>query len=166
MGDILLGRVSKIICRIAPMKTPLVTSLSRDTTAGSFDITDICPGSYCWKHHQCCFRKLEMAFFFHLFFIFLLEYSCFTMLCQFLLYSKVHQLYVYIYSLFFGFPSRLSYCRTFLVLYSRLSLVIYFIHSISSVYMSIPISQFIPLPFPFVSIRLFSISVSLFLLCK
>ena len=27
----------------------------------------------------------------------LLEYNCFTMLCQFLLYNKVNQLYVYIY---------------------------------------------------------------------
>ena len=32
----------------------------------------------------------------------------------------------------------------FIFLYSRFSLVIYFIHSINSVYMSIPISQFIP----------------------
>ena len=54
----------------------------------------------------------------------------------------------------------------FPVLYSRFSLVIYFIHSINSVHMSIPISQFIPPPHPpaLVSIRLFSMSVSLFLL--
>ena len=43
--------------------------------------------------------------------IFLLEYSCFTMLCQFLLYSKVNQLYVYVYPLFFGFPSHLGHHR-------------------------------------------------------
>ena len=54
-------------------------------------------------------------------------------------------------------------------LYSRFLLVIYFIHI--SVYMSIPISQFIPPPppppfSPLVSIRLFSTSVSLFLPCK
>ena len=52
-------------------------------------------------------------------------------------------------------------------LYSRFLLVIYFIHI--SVYMSIPVSRFIP-PTPhfptLVSIRLFSTSVSLFLLCK
>ena len=41
----------------------------------------------------------------------LLEYSCFTMLCQFLLYSKVNQLYVYIYPPFFGFPSHLGHHR-------------------------------------------------------
>ena len=34
---------------------------------------------------------------------FLLEYSCFTMLCQFLLHSKVNQLYVYTYPLFLDF---------------------------------------------------------------
>ena len=66
------------------------------------------------------------------------------MLHQFLLYSEVE------------FP----------VLYSRFSLVIYFIHI--TVYMSIPISLFIPPPRPphLVSIRLFSASVSLFLPCK
>ena len=36
---------------------------------------------------------------------FLLEYSCFTVLCYFLLYHKVDQPSVYIYSLFFGLPS-------------------------------------------------------------
>ena len=36
--------------------------------------------------------------------------------------------------------------QKFPVLYSRFSLVIYFMHSINSVYMSIPISQFIPPP--------------------
>ena len=40
---------------------------------------------------------------------FLLEYGCFTMLCKFLLYSKMNQLYIYIYPLFFGFPSHLSH---------------------------------------------------------
>ena len=34
-------------------------------------------------------------------FFFLLEYSCFTMLCYFLLYSKVNQLQVQIYILSF-----------------------------------------------------------------
>ena len=56
-----------------------------------------------------------------------------------------------------------------LFLYSRFLLVIYFIHI--SVYMSIPISQFIPPPPPsqfppLASLRLFSTSVSLFLPCK
>ena len=43
------------------------------------------------------------------FFKFLLEYTCLTMLCQFLLYSKMNQLYIYIYPLFFGFPSHLGH---------------------------------------------------------
>ena len=33
------------------------------------------------------------------------------MLCYFLLYSKVNQLYIYIYSLFFSFPSHLGHHR-------------------------------------------------------
>ena len=48
---------------------------------------------------------------------------------------------------------------------SRFVLAIYFIYS--SVYMSIPISQFIPPPLsPLVTISLFSTSVTLFLFCK
>ena len=43
----------------------------------------------------------------------LLEYNCFTMLCQFLLYNKVNQLYVYIYphipSLCASLPPSLSH---------------------------------------------------------
>ena len=53
------------------------------------------------------------------------------------------------YKIYFTFrsPRALStelYSRFYAVeLYSRLSLVVYFIHSINSVYMSVPISQFI-----------------------
>ena len=64
-------------------------------------------------------------------FKFLLEYSCLTMLYSFLLYSKVNQLYIYIYPLFFRF-FHLGHHRSlsrFPVLNSRLSLVIYFIHN-------------------------------------
>ena len=46
------------------------------------------------------------------------QYSCFTMLGQLILYSKVSQLYVYIYPLFFGFPSHSGHHRTL----SRVSL--------------------------------------------
>ena len=42
---------------------------------------------------------------------FLSEYSCFIMFCQFLVYSRVDQLYVYIYPFFFGFPSYLGHHR-------------------------------------------------------
>ena len=46
----------------------------------------------------------------HIYFIyfsnqFLLEYSCFTMLYQFLLNRKVNHPYIYIYALHFGLPS-------------------------------------------------------------
>ena len=39
---------------------------------------------------------------------FLSEYSCLTMLCYFLLYRKVNQLYIYTCPLFFEFPSHLG----------------------------------------------------------
>ena len=76
--------------------------------------------------------------------------SCFTMLCWFLLYSKENQLHVDIYPLFFwiSFPFRSpqnTEQSSFLVLYRRFSLVIYFIHTIISLYTSIPTSQFTPL---------------------
>ena len=114
-------------------------------------------------------------------YIFLLEYNCFTILYQFLLYNEVHQLYVYIYALPLVLPS----CTLLLrqppippswvitehqtelpVLYGRFPLAIYFTHG--SVYMSIPISQFIPFPLPPspVSTHPFSTSPSLFLPCK
>ena len=51
--------------------------------------------------------------------------------CWFLLYSKVNQLHVYIYPLFFGFPSHLCHHKArveFPVLCYRSLLVIYFIH--------------------------------------
>ena len=118
---------------------------------------------------------ISAIFYFHLYFLhfylflLLLEYSCFIMLGQFLLYSKVNQLYIYIQPLIFVFASYLGQHRALSlvpVLYSRFSLVTYFLHSIDSIYMSVPISQFIPPPTsPLVSI-LFCKSVSLSLLCK
>ena len=87
------------------------------------------------------------------------EYSWFTLLCQFLLYRKVSQPYVYIYPLCFGFPSYLDLHRELsrlLCVIQQISLVTYFVHMISSVCTSVPISQL-------VSICLFSMSVSLFL---
>ena len=72
----------------------------------------------------------------------------------------------YSFFLFFEFLTFIL----FIFLYSRFLLVIYFIHI--SVYMPIPISQFITPPPPprrfppLVSLCLFSTSVSLFLPCK
>ena len=45
------------------------------------------------------------------FFLSLLEYICFTLLCRFQLYCKVYQPYVYMYPLFFGFPSQFGHQR-------------------------------------------------------
>ena len=88
-----------------------------------------------------------------------------TMLYYFLLCSKVNQLYVYIYSLFFRFVSHLSHHRgQRRVPCARFSLVVYFMHSINSVYMSIPISQFIPPHPPFllgIHTSVFSIYVTI-----
>ena len=79
---------------------------------------------------------------------FLLAYNCFIM-CQFLLYNEVNQLYVYIYPLPLGplshiplpHPTHLGHHRA-PVLYSRFPQAIYFTHG--SVCMSNLISQFIP----------------------
>ena len=84
----------------------------------------------------------------------------------------MNQLCVDIYPLFFwiSFPFKSpqnTEQSSVPLLYRRFSLVIYFIHSIISVYTSILISQFIPLHlFPLGIRTLSSMSVSLFLLCK
>ena len=59
----------------------------------------------------------------------LAQHSCFTMLCQFLLYSKVNQLYyTYIPCFWIAFPfSSPQSTEQFPVLYIRVSLAIYFI---------------------------------------
>ena len=97
-----------------------------------------------------------------------LEYICLTTLCLFLLYSKVNQPYLYIH-LFSGFPYHLGHysvlSRVPCAIYSSFSLIIYFIHSISGIYMAVPISQFnLPLPFGIYTLVLHT--ASLFLLCK
>ena len=68
----------------------------------------------------------------------LFEWSYFTILCLLLLYSKVNQLYVHIYPLFFwiSFPFRsLQSTVELLVLHGRFWVVTYFIHH--GIYMSI-----------------------------
>ena len=49
----------------------------------------------------------RFLFFFKFYFI--LEYSWFTMLCYFQMYSKVTRLYIYIYPFFFSFFSYIGY---------------------------------------------------------
>ena len=59
---------------------------------GSFNFTLIHVAVQFSQHtYLLSFLKLKKIF------MSLLEYNCFTMLCQFLLYNKVNQLYVYIY---------------------------------------------------------------------
>ena len=67
---------------------------------------------------------------------FLLEFGCFIMLGELLLYSKVNQLHVHIHPLFVTEEHWVELP----LLHSRFSLIICFIHS--SAYMSIPASQF------------------------
>ena len=81
-----------------------------------------------------------------IFVYFLLEYSCFTTLCQFLLYSKVNQLSEYIYTLFFGFPSNFSHHRALNRVRAIQQVVISYLFYTWQCYMSISISQFIPPP--------------------
>ena len=101
----------------------------------------------------------------------LLEYNCFIMLFEFLLYSKVNRLHVYILSplfwISFPFKSPQSTEQSSLCYAVRFSFLICFIHSRVYICMSIPISQSSQLSPPLlVSICLFSTSGSLFLLCK
>ena len=58
------------------------------------------------------YKNFIVALFFKIFIgvQFLLEYR-FTMLCQFLLYSKMNQLYIYIYPLFFRFFFHIGHYR-------------------------------------------------------
>ena len=102
------------------------------------------------------------------FILFLLEYSWFTVLCQFLLYSIVTQSYIYIH-FFLLFSSIMFYPKRFdivPVLYNRASLLN---HSKWNNFASInPNSPSIPpLPHsPLAPTSLFSMSMSLFLFCR
>ena len=81
-----------------------------------------------------------------IFFTFLLAYCCFTLLLVSSVPQSESAIRVHIFP-HVGFPSHLSRCRAlsreFPVLYSRILLVIYFTHSLNSIYMSVPISQFL-----------------------
>ena len=95
--------------------------------------------------------------------LFLLERSCFTMLHCLLLYSKVNQPYICVCVCVCVYISP-QQSTEFPVLFCRFSFIFCFVHS--SVYMSVPVSQFTP-PFPhLVSTCLFSTIVSLLLLWK
>ena len=102
-------------------------------------------------------------------YFFQLKYSCFTMLCQFLLYSKVNQIsmYIYIPSFWISFPFRSPQSIKQSSLCSTVGS-----HQLSTLYVIVYICQSQsrnsshPAFPPLVSIHLFSTSVSLFLPCK
>ena len=96
----------------------------------------------------------------------LLEYDCFTMVCQFLLYNKVNQLYIYIHphiSSLLHLPPTLpipplqvvtEHRADLLVLCDCFPLAFYF--TFGSVYMSMPLSHFVFIICPRVlSVRFF-----------
>ena len=90
------------------------------------------------------------------------QHNCFTVMLSFLLYSKVNQLYVYVYLLFwisFPFKSPRS-TEEFALLHSRFSSVIYFTRNINSVCMSVLISQFIPSHCYFLYLASWNITIS------
>ena len=92
------------------------------------------------------------------------------MLCQFLLYSKVNQLYVYLYPLFFGSLSHLghyrelsqrSLCNTIGTHYLIIYLIIYFIPALFFNYSAtcLPISPLFWISFPFRSLQRIELEV-------
>ena len=118
----------------------------------------------------CGYAHFQAFFFFSVIFKkFLLEYSCFTISCQFLLCSEVNELYVYIYPLLFGFPSHLGHHRALSRVPCALQqvLISYLFYTQQCIYVNpnLPIHH-TPLFPTSVSICLLSTSMSLFLLCK
>ena len=102
------------------------------------------------------FSVFSLFVLFHVFFFLtsLLEYNCFTMVCQFLLYHKVNQLYINMYphiSSLLHLPPTLripplqvdtKHRAGLPVLCGCFPLAIYF--TFGSVYMSMPLSHFVP----------------------
>ena len=96
----------------------------------------------------------------------LLEYNCFTVVCQFLLYNKVNQLYIYIYphvSSLLRLPPTLPIPPLYVVTKHRADLpvlcgcfplAIYF--TFGSICKSMPLSHFVPACFEEIILWLFS----------
>ena len=99
-----------------------------------------------WIENWTCHFELfqDQSFFFINFYwsIGTLQY------CQFLLYRKMKHSYIYIYPLTFGFPSQSGYHSAFSRVSQAIQYII-FIHNISSVYVLISISHFLPTLFSF-----------------
>ena len=102
----------------------------------------------------CSTSDLAPSVLFWFFLTSLLEYNCFTMVCQFLHYSKLNQLYLYIYphiSSHLRLPPTLpnpplqvvtKHRADLPVLCSCFPLAFYF--TLGSIYQSLPLSHFVP----------------------
>ena len=111
--------------------------------------------------------------FYFIFLTSLLEYNCFTMVCQFLIYSKVNQLYIYIYphiSSLFHLPPAIPiphlqvHTKTELIslCYAAASHQLFYIWQCISVHATLSLHPSLPFPTQ-VSSSPFSMSASLFL---
>ena len=116
-----------------------------------------------------------LSFSFFCFLTSLLEYNCFTMVYQFLLYNKVNQLYVYIYPISppssvslppsLPHPSRWSQSTELISLcYVAASHQLFYIWQCIYVHATLSLRPSLPFPHP-VSSSLFTTSVSLLLSC-
>ena len=121
---------------------------------------------------------LSFYYFLGIFLTSLLEYNCFIIFCQFLLYNKVNQLYIYIHP---HIPSLLYLPHTLPippfqvvtkhradlpVLRSCFLLAIYF--TFGSIYKSMPLSHFVPAypsPSPCPQVHSLHLRLYLFLSC-
>ena len=111
------------------------------------------------------FSSKQFVVLFHFYWSIVALQCCFSFYCT---EKWISYTYTYIPS-FFGYPSHLGHHRAlveFPVLYNRFLLVIYFMHSINNISVSISVSQFIPTLFyswfPYVC----SHTWVLFLFCK
>lgn len=121
-------------------------------------------------------KNLYLHFFVYVYIFFykyfLLESSCFKMLGERLLFSKMNQPYIYIYFFPFRFPSHLGYhfrcIKRSSLYYTVCSHQLSILYTVSIVCMcrsQSPDSSHLP-SFPLISLPLFSTSVPLLLLCK
>ena len=102
-GSVLVARRvqstgSAVVAHGLSCSTHAGSSQTRDQTRvpciGRRILTTVPPGK---SQTRTLYVTLQCVDFFILFLKSLLEYNCFTMVCQFLLYNKVNQLYIYIY---------------------------------------------------------------------
>ena len=117
------------------------------------------------------FLSLQVCLFFPCLIFFLIavqQYSCFTILCQFLLYSKVDQQHTYIYPLFCRFFSHLGHHKALSRVPCAMQLSFHQLPILNTVvvYVNSNLPVHPTSSSPLVSVCLFFMSVSLFLLYK